>query len=104
MKKVRTNADAFHEADDRAASMREKDRAPLCRSGSTPAEPASKPASPPPIAGEADPEYQTRLDANRVTAEFGVKSARPLDAGKKPITDSPLFGGEAQGNLFGGNE
>jgi 16S rRNA G1207 methylase RsmC len=54
----------------------------------------------PPIAGAADPEYQTRIDAERVTAEFGSKSRRRLDAGRKPITESPLFGGEAQLSLF----
>jgi len=51
-------------------------------------------------AGVPDPEYQSRIDAQRVSAEFAQKSARPLDAGKQPITDSPLFGGVAQGNLF----
>ena len=74
-----------------------------CRSGRTPREALPKPLQPP-IAGEADPEYQTRIHADQTTAEFGARSARPLDGGRKPITDSPLFGGPAQGNLFGGDE
>jgi len=48
----------------------------------------------------ADPEYQTRIDAQRVTLEFRTRSRRPLDSGKAPITDGPLFGGPAQGELF----
>jgi hypothetical protein len=55
---------------------------------------------PPPIAGEADTEREHRIDALRVTAEFKTKSMRPLDAGRKPITEAPLFGGTAQGELF----
>jgi hypothetical protein len=55
----------------------------------------------PPIAGRADMEREARLDAERVTLEFGQKSARRLDSGRKPITESPLFGGPAQGGLFG---
>src|SRR5437899_2623510 len=38
----------------------------------------------PPIAGAADVEYETRLDAQRVTAEFGTKSQRRFDSGSKP--------------------
>lgn len=49
-----------------------------------------------------DPEYAGRLDAERVTLQFGQKSARPLDAGKRPIAEAPLFGGAAQSDLFGG--
>jgi hypothetical protein len=49
---------------------------------------------------ESDPEYESRLDAARVTAEFATKSQRPLDAGKKSILDSPIFGGERQKGLF----
>lgn len=54
----------------------------------------------PPIAGTADTEYESRIDAERCTAEFGTKSTRRLDAGRKPIEDSPLFGGERQMGLF----
>jgi hypothetical protein len=54
----------------------------------------------PPIAGEADPEYEARIQAEQVSWEMKQKSARPLDSGRKPITDSPLFGGDRQGSLF----
>ena len=56
----------------------------------------------PPIAGAADMERESRLDAERVTLEFASKSTRRLDAGKQPISDSPLFSpdGPAQGGLF----
>lgn len=53
-----------------------------------------------PMLGAADPEYHTRIDAERVTLQFGVKSNRPLDSGRKPITESPLFGGDAQTEMF----
>jgi hypothetical protein len=53
----------------------------------------------PPIPGQADPEYASRIDAQRVTAEFAT-STRSIDQGRKPITEAPLFGGEAQGSLF----
>jgi len=52
------------------------------------------------LKGTADTERESRLDAERVTLEFAQKSTRKLDAGKKPMTESPLFGGEAQGSLF----
>jgi len=54
----------------------------------------------PELAGQSDPEYQSRIDAARCTLQFGVKSSRPLDSGKQPITDSPLFGGAAQQEMF----
>jgi hypothetical protein len=44
----------------------------------------------PPIACQADREYESRIDAERVTAEFKTKSTRRLDAGRKPITESLL--------------
>jgi len=47
------------------------------------------------LKGTADTERESRLDAERVTLEFAQKSTR-----KKPMTESPLFGGEAQGSLF----
>jgi hypothetical protein len=50
--------------------------------------------------GEADVEREARLDAERVGLEFRQKSAKRLDAGRKPIEESPLFGGPAQGDLF----
>lgn len=55
---------------------------------------------PPPIAGQADREYQTRIEAQRCTLEFAQKLSRRLDAGKSPIEESPLFGGRAQADLF----
>lgn len=54
----------------------------------------------PPIAGTADPEWESRLDAERVTLELKQKSTRRVDTGRKPIDESPLFGGERQGGLF----
>ena len=56
--------------------------------------------SAPPIAGAADTERESRLDAERVTLEFRARSTRRLDAGRAPITDSPLFGGPSQQELF----
>ena len=52
------------------------------------------------LTGAADREYQSRIEAERITAEFATRSARRLDAGKAPIMDAPLFGGPAQGELF----
>jgi len=52
------------------------------------------------LLAEADTERSARLDAERVTIEFRAKSTRRLDAGREPITDSPLFGGPAQQELF----
>lgn len=52
----------------------------------------------PPITGEADREYQTRIDADRVTLQF-TDMLRP----KKPqhaVEDLPLFGGERQQGMF----
>lgn len=54
----------------------------------------------PPIAGSADVERESRLDAQRVTLQFGQKSNRRFDNGKMSIEDSPLFGGNRQGVLF----
>ena len=53
-----------------------------------------------PLAGIPDAERESRLDAQRVTLEFASASAKPLDAGRKSIEDSPLFGGERQGRLI----
>jgi hypothetical protein len=55
----------------------------------------------PEIAGTADVEREARFDAARVTLEFGQKSARRLDSGRDLMSNSPLFGGPAQGGLFG---
>jgi hypothetical protein len=55
----------------------------------------------PPIAGEADPERGAKLEAERATLEYRQKSTKRIDAGRVPIEESPLFGGRAQGNLFG---
>lgn len=52
------------------------------------------------LALAADPEHRTRIDAERVTLELKQKSARKADAGQRPIAESPLFGGPAQGSLF----
>lgn len=47
-----------------------------------------------------DGEQALRLDVERVTLEFRQKSTRRLDTGRQPITESPLFGGNAQEELF----
>ena len=63
-----------------------------------------KPAAPSEIAealrGEADREYQTRLEAERCTLEFATAMPRNIDAGRRPIADSPMFGGPRQFGLF----
>lgn len=45
-------------------------------------------------------EAQRRIEAERLTLEFRTKSTRRLDAGKAPMSESPLFGGSAQKELF----
>lgn len=72
----RTNADAFREADERAAAARE-------------------------LAAEADPEYLTRIEAQRCTLQFAQRLGR-ADRGKLPMDESPLFGGTRQTSLFDG--
>jgi hypothetical protein len=52
------------------------------------------------LQGQADREYQSRIDADRATLELKQKSRRQVDAGRQSIEDSPLFGGERQGGLF----
>jgi hypothetical protein len=47
-----------------------------------------------------DPEYQSRIEAERLTWQLKLKSDRRLDSGKVPITESPLFGGSTQSDLF----
>ena len=54
----------------------------------------------PPIPGAADVERGSRIDAERCTLEFATWSRRRLDAGRRSIEDSPLFGGERQGELW----
>ena len=54
----------------------------------------------PELSGEADTGRAGRIDAERVTLEFGSKSARRLDAGRRPMSEAPLFGGAAQGELW----
>ena len=44
--------------------------------------------------------YQGRLDADRVTAAWRTRDPKRLDTGKRPIEESPLFGGERQGSLW----
>ncbi len=51
-------------------------------------------------AGRDPCESAACLEAERITWEFRTKSTRRLDAGKLPIEDSPLFGGDRQGGLF----
>jgi hypothetical protein len=53
----------------------------------------------PPIAGESDREYSTRIDAARVTWQF-QDVIRPRKPQASP-EDLPLFGGVRQGGLFG---
>ena len=54
-----------------------------------------------PIAAQADTEYTSRIDAQRVTLELAQRSTRRVDAGRESIEDSPLFGGTRQQDLFG---
>lgn len=49
-----------------------------------------------PLAGVADMERESKLDAERVTLEFASKSTRVLNVD----LDGPLFGGKRQGSLF----
>lgn len=46
----------------------------------------------------ADPEYQTRIEAERVTAQF--KNPITPRFAQHAIEDLPLFGGERQQNMF----
>jgi hypothetical protein len=50
------------------------------------------------LRGKADPEYQTRIEADRVTAEWRVKLTPTTP--QEWVEDLPLFGGERQGGLF----
>ena len=50
----------------------------------------------PPIAGAADVERASRLDAARVTAHWKTGGTRAL----RSFEDSPLMGGQRQGELF----
>jgi hypothetical protein len=52
------------------------------------------------LTAEADLERTARLDAERVTLEFRTCSTRRLDTGLQPITDSPLFDGPSQLEMF----
>lgn len=53
----------------------------------------------PPIAGAADLEYESRIDADRVSAEFAT-AKRPTTP-QESTEDLPLFGGEKrQKGLF----
>jgi len=54
----------------------------------------------PPITGQSDPEYSSRIEAHRVTAEFRV--ARSPRKPQRSLDELPLFGdGSAkQGELF----
>ena len=50
----------------------------------------------PPIAGAADPEYQARIDADRVTEQW----KHPVDKREANYEESPLFGGLKQSEMF----
>ncbi len=54
--------------------------------------------APPPIAGEADREYRSRIDAERCTLQFrhDIAPTRPVESHE----DLPLFGGDRQGSLL----
>lgn len=67
----------------------------LCTSNHEPGDTGS-----PELLGEADTEWGHRIDAERVTLQFSVRSTRKLDTGKLPIDESPLFGGRRQQSLF----
>jgi hypothetical protein len=54
----------------------------------------------PPIAGLADVEWEAKLDAARVTAEWKTCNPRNIDCGAMPIDESPLFGGAKQEEMF----
>lgn len=56
--------------------------------------------SAPPIAGKSDLEFDSRLEAQRVTLQFGQRSNRRLDVARLPMAESPLFGGRAQKEMF----
>jgi hypothetical protein len=56
------------------------------------------------MAKAAISEDQDRLDAARLTAELNSPSQRRLDSGKRLMSESPLFGGDSQLDLFGGKE
>ena len=58
----------------------------------------NNPSAQPPIVGTADPEYETRLDAERVTLKFASK--RQPAAPQESLEDLPLFGGNRQQELF----
>ena len=69
--------------------------APCCEDGSLTAEEFQNG-----LQGNADMERESKLDAERVTWEFATKSNKKLDRGRRPIEESPLFGGEKQESLF----
>ena len=48
------------------------------------------------LCAQADPEYRTRLEAERVTLQF----AAPMNRKPSDLSESPLFGGPKQGGLF----
>ncbi len=56
----------------------------------------------PPISGDADLEYESRIEAARVTAEFrvGITPRKPQES----IDDLPLFGGPRQKEMFDENQ
>ena len=54
---------------------------------------------------EPDCQAQTaRLQGEQLTLRLASRSERRLDAGRRPIHESPLFGGAAQRDLFSAPE
>ena len=49
------------------------------------------------LAGEPDREYEAKLDAQRCTLQMSVRIGRR----QAEHEDSPLFGGQRQGSLWG---
>jgi hypothetical protein len=46
------------------------------------------------------PAWQRKLEADRLTLQLRSRSRKRADSGRRPITESPLFGGPAQQELF----
>jgi hypothetical protein len=52
------------------------------------------------VAGAECQETLNRIEGERLTLAMSSKSATKLDAGRRPIEESPLFGGQAQQEMF----
>ncbi len=79
-------------------SLFEGDTPECCVDGSMTAEEYTAAFLPPPLAGEADPEYQTRIEAARLTWQFrdAIRPTKRVDSWQ----DLPLFGGPRQQEIF----